>query len=120
MAAAGFTIMGDLFGRISFVQRSFYPQKTYYTTKNPQKRILFFFCERREDKSSVRTQIEANKKSGTRALSDVSGDAIARPTWPTMEDLPGRASPDLCGHSRLKSLIDRLSCNRATSSRDSF
>ena len=79
-----------------------------------------FFCCRRYDRSTVRTQIETNKKNGTGALSDVSGNAIARPTWPTMEDLPGRASPDLCGHSGLKTLIDRLSCNRATSSRNSF
>ena len=41
-------------------------------------------------------------------------DVVAAATWPAVEDLLGRTSPDLCGHSRLKTMVDRLRCNRAT------
>ena len=48
-------------------------------------------------------QTKTNKRNGTGALSGVSGDAVARSTWPAMENLPGRASPDLRGsQSRLQ------------------
>ena len=59
------------------------------------------------------------KACALRAGGIASGVRMRSP-WPAVEDLPSRPSPNLCGNCGMQALINRLRCNRAPSSRNSF